>query len=305
MHGFRTFRSYDFIHAKGESMNPQCARFSAFVLFLTLLCAAVGCGSGGSATTAPSISSSRLVFTIDNGGIYSMAPDGGNVVRIAQDSSAGFPSLSRDRARVVYTTGSGVTSIVVRNTDGVGLKALTTTGNNAAPAFLPDGRILFVSSPNLMVMNADGSAVRTLAALTISAGSPTVGPDGTQILAANGSLTLMNADGSGARSVPGTEQALSGRFSPDGIHIVFSATRGGMDTIFVTDLSGAGVKQLTSGEWNSIFPVFSPDGASIAYLTKQNASQPAAYRLFIMNADGTNAHQIGSMTVGGEGLDWR
>jgi TolB protein len=105
----------------------------------------------------------------------------------------------------------------------------------------------------------------------------------------------MNADGGLQRRVTsgghGNASTLKGLFyetdpawSPDGKSIAFSSQRSGSGDIFVMDVSGRNVRQLTSSAPNDSQPSFSPDGTEIAF--------QRGLHLWVMKADGTGAHRV-------------
>ncbi|MCL5038054.1 MAG: S9 family peptidase [Chloroflexi bacterium] len=56
------------------------------------------------------------------------------------------------------------------------------------------------------------------------------------------------------------------RFTPDGKRIVFISDRDGWYHIYIMDIDGGNVKQLTSGEFEDYFPEVSPDGKLVAFI---------------------------------------
>ena len=71
------------------------------------------------------------------------------------------------------------------------------------------------------------------------------------------------------------------RVSPDGTKIVFRSTRGGGNHIFVMDVDGSNVVQLTHNEAANREPTWSPDGTQIAYVHDS--------MIAVMDADGTHS----------------
>jgi TolB protein len=123
-----------------------------------------------------------------------------------------------------YQTGDS--EIYLVNPDGTGLVRITDTpALDASPAWSPDGRqLLFVRDGGFMVMNADGSDVRSLG---VGGRNPTWSPDGNRIAfdGFGGNIWVMNADGSDLRKVTdSTEPAWSygPTWSPDSRRIAFA-----------------------------------------------------------------------------------
>ena len=204
------------------------------------------------------------------------------------------------------TVASGETafSATVDGVEGIyviDLASGTTTrlADGRGPAWSPDGtRIAFGQFSNdggftLWMMNADGSAVRSLG---VGLG-PVWSPDGTRIAFSTspidlGDLWVMNADGSGRKNLAG---GLGGAWSPDGTRIA-SATDvpgGGVPYLVVARADGSGTTRLGSGQ----LPAWSPDGARIAFVSwgGQPAIQvvdPATGTVSTVAALETDAHAL-------------
>ncbi len=217
--------------------------------------------------------------------------------------AAGSPfDWANDGSRVVFTNlVDGQRQIFRMNADGSDLLMLTDApeASSTDPDWSPNGeQILFTSDRDgdleIYVMNADGGDERNLS-LTSEADDAFAAwsPDGTQIIFASDrdgdwDIYLMNADGSG--TVLLTENNIddqSPAWSPDGTQITFQSNRvrklgpgsvpgsGGAITarnwdIYVMDANGDGALALTRSPAADRFPVWSPDGAQIAFVSDRN-----------------------------------
>jgi TolB protein len=215
--------------------------------------------------------------------------------------------------------------IVTVDPDGSDVRQVTDTspgGFSENPAWTPDGEhILFDSDradgfPHLFVMRANGRNLRQLTSGQSFQGGPTMSPDG-RLIAFNGQ-TFDPAD-SGIHVVgrrggtvddfrrltvfPGPDPNgadVDPDFSPDGTKIVFArdgVTRetapAGQAAIFVVDVDGTGLRQLTPYALDAETPRWSPDGKRIAF--DVNAEEHSAERpndLYVMNADGSALTQL-------------
>ncbi|HKI93963.1 MAG TPA: hypothetical protein VJ992_01610 [Gemmatimonadales bacterium] len=99
--------------------------------------------------------------------------------------------------------------------------------------------------------------------------------------------------------------------SPDGKTLVFTSTRDGDLDIYTMNVDGTNVRRLTTTPGYDGGPVFSPDGKLIAYrawhpqtaaglkdyrdLLAKKLVRPLRMELWVMNADGSNQHQITSL----------
>jgi Tol biopolymer transport system component len=58
-------------------------------------------------------------------------------------------------------------------------------------------------------------------------------------------------------------------FSPDGKQLAFSGQNGGISDLFVVNVDGSGLRQLTNDKYAQLMPAWSPDGHTIAYVTDE------------------------------------
>ena len=73
--------------------------------------------------------------------------------------------------------------------------------------------------------------------------------------------------------------------------IAFVSTRDGNREIYVMDADGKNLKNLTNSPGNDIFPVWSPHGKKIAYISG-NLGDENSLEVFVMNADGSNPKNL-------------
>jgi Tol biopolymer transport system component len=104
-------------------------------------------------------------------------------------------------------------------------------------------------------------------------------------------IFTMNPDGSGVTQLTnnsGIEDRLAS-WSADGLRIAYSSTQDGGDfDIWVMNADGSGKTQLTFNSAVDELPVWSPDGAKIAF----GGTQDGDYEVYTMNADGAGQTQL-------------
>lgn len=178
-----------------------------------------------------------------------------------------------------------------------------------------NGKIVFISDRHynglsVWTMNADGSSPARLTDdksrgeklpdfVPVYDGHPVWSPDGTKIAFISNrdylfAVWVMNADGSNARLV--TDKVIDAgdpAWSPDGSKIAFSGGPRGsvmMTTpsvnIYVVNVDGSGLTQLTENSGMNGNPAWSPDGKQIAF--NRTRGSVAQTKIWIMNADGTD-----------------
>ena len=260
------------------------------------------------------------------GDIYVMNADGSGLANLTKDpASDQFPSWSPDGTKIVFVSDrTGRQEIYRVNADGSSLTRLTTT-TGSGPAWAPDGkRIAFVSNrdgnPEIYVMNADGSGQRRLTHNTAEDEAPAWSPDGRKIAFdsnrdGNPEIYVMNADGSGQRRLTQfTQEARFPAWTPDGKQLVFSegrkgsfneissrSSQDGNPEIWVVNVGGTGLMELTHNKAYDIDPVWSPDGTKIAFASNREGN----FQIYVMNTDGSHQTRLTNSAVDARFPAWQ
>ncbi len=205
----------------------------------------------------------KIAFNSNRDGvnvIYIMNADGTGITRLLNTAELSYaPSWSPDDTKIVFAgVRNGAEEINIVNIDGSDEIRLTGPGNES-PDWSPDGtKIVFASyrngntSPEIYVMNADGT---NQTRLTDSSGAnfwPRWSPDGTKIVfmssrTDNYEIYTMNADGTNQTRLTNTSGLnLNPNWSPDGTKIVFASTRDGNYEIYTMNADGTNQTNITN-----------------------------------------------------------
>jgi len=205
------------------------------------------------------------------------------------------------------------------NTDGTGLTQLTKTkGYDAEATVARDGRIVFTSTRDgdmeIYSMNPDGADVRRLTRLPGPDGGPFFSPDGQKIVFRGRhpekgpeldeyftllkkdlwkppslDIFVMDRDGSNLKQVtkdmPGANWA---PFFASSDKIIFASNfknptgRAAQNfDLFLINVDGTGLEQITFSDQFDGFPMFSPDGKKLVWASNRNSAVPTDTNLFI------------------------
>ena len=268
---------------------------------------------------------SRLLYTVTsttngtNSGtdLYSVNADGTNPTNLTHGTVVNSTSylLSPDGQKIAFnsTRDNPSGDIYTMNTQGSDITRLTQSGQAGAhsPSWLPDGRILYNNASGTFAVKMDGSTQQLAAPtplLEVLPNSFTRSPSGLKITYNTGadgtSLIVADIDGNNGQKRNGTI-GLNDAFGPidwshDGTKIVFSGRSDqGKSDVYITDATTGNPIQVTS-LGNVIFsPRWSQqDDKQIAFMNvaplspNADGTIPYAPRLYLVNADGTNARRL-------------
>jgi len=257
-------------------------------------------------TGRPGIAQSLLAFVGDATGskeVYVADYDGQNARRVTADASIDLlPRWRPDRKAIAYTSyKDGNPDLYLLDLQAGKSRVLSgRQGLNLAGGFSPDGRKLAATlsrekSPNIYVLSLeDGSAQRVTEHFGADS-SPTFSPDGENIAfvsdrSGNPQVHVLELATGRARRLTHLNWCDAPAWSPAGDWIAFSGranVRDAMD-IFLADITGGRVVQLTHGEGSNEDPAWSPDGRFLAFVSTRGGRR----RLFVMDADGSAPHPV-------------
>lgn len=152
---------------------------------------------------------------------------------------------------------------------------------------------LYVIKPNgagLNLLLKDIYVQADLSGRDVAYNTPSWSPDSKWLAVLVGEeqsdIALINVEDGGKRLlVTHPAQDYYASWSPDGKKLVFVSNRDGNEEIYLVSIDGTGLVNLTNHPANEFNPVWSPSGRFIAFLSDRE--QIGAYKLYVMNADGT------------------
>lgn len=220
------------------------------------------------------------------------------------DWKDGSPAWSPDSTRLAfYSERDGNAEIYVMNADGTGVTRLTDSGaDEGYPAWSPDGRTISFDSDrdgnfDVFAMNADGSNVRPVTRHPARDVSATWSPDGTAI------VFMSDREDGGfdayrAAPVASAAAARLTRTRSTGFP-VFSPDGATLAfhvgrDVHTMPAAGGDLRRLTTDPADGMYPTWSPDGARVAFMSGRNGKT----ELFTMRADGSEQTLLVSMARG-------
>ena len=142
----------------------------------------------------------------------------------------------------------------------------TSPSRPASAASQRAGRIVFSTTDDIYVVNADGTGLRQLTSGPAAEFDPSWSPDGRRIAyrvergEQSADIYVMNADGAAQRRIA---SGLSPAWSPDGALIAYADDRGSISVMAPDGSRSRRVPGTDQGE----YPSWSPDGTSLAFST--------------------------------------
>ena len=249
------------------------------------------------------VAHTQIAFINDQSGhkeIYLIDYDGENLRRLTDDRSINLlPRWSPEGRTLVYTSYKrGNPDLVELNLDKGATRVLSDRqGLNLPGGFSPDGSQLVVTisaqkNPNIYQLDLGDLSVKPLTTHFGVESSATFSPDGTQVAFAsdrsgNPQIHLMDLTTSRTRRITRLNWCDSPSWSPSGEWIVFAGRANNKDPmdIFIVDVTGSHIRQLTHGEGSNEDPGWSPDGRFIVFTTTRGEKRRR--KLYVMDADGS------------------
>jgi TolB protein len=294
--------------------------FTPMVKRLLALC---GIGASLVVTVATDTQSARpptlLTYAVEPSGSLCLArADGSRRVRLTGGKDQA-PSWSPSGRRVVFSRQVGAASrILVADTRGRVVRALTRAGAFADPAWSPDGRrIVYVSregGTRIVIVSTAGRALGELPAAAAVISRPAWAPDGGRIAyaenieteagsAGTSRIVVVDADGGGRRVLVGL--ASDPTWSPNGSKIAYVGYPSRLSeagSIVVANVDGSGAHHITAAAAPESRPAWSPGGQRIAF-TRVTGGKST---IVVAQADGSGERvAVGARGYGAADPAWR
>ena len=261
-------------------------------------------------TGRPGIAHSEIAFINDQTGhkeLYVADYDGAHPRRLTDDRSIDLlPRWSPDRKRILYTSYKRGNPDLYEFDLSRGSERVffDKQGLDLAGGFSPDGTKLALTlsmqkNPNIYLLDfPDGELQHLTRHFGVDA-SPTFSPDGDQIAfvsdrSGNPQVHILEISTGKTQRLTRLNWCDSPSWSPNGDWIVFAGRANSKDPmdIFLVDVTGSQVRQLTHAEGTNEDPSWSPDGRFIAFSTTRDGGHR---RIYVMDADGSAPHSLVEM----------
>jgi TolB protein len=261
------------------------------------------------ASGSPGAAASRLMF-VSGGRVYRIDSDGHDLIALTPAGQTALsPAWSPDGQRMAFSQlNEGRGGIVVQTVGGGASFVVPGSGTalNITPAFSPDGRTLaYAHSDERGTDVYTANVIERCCAQRLTVGrfadnlSPTFSPDGRRIAfistrAGPPQLYVMAADGTDQELLAPFDYGATGStnapdWSPDGASVVFHREVSRSPQIFLVDVVGRRVRQLTSSGRNED-PTWAPDGRHVAFISDRSGRR----QIWIVDIETGRVRQLGT-----------
>jgi TolB protein len=258
-------------------------------------------------TGTPGIAASRILF-VSNKRVHRVDSDGVDLQPLTGETEEALsPAWSPDGSKMVYTQFNAGRGALVVLTLATGQRATvpgTTADLNITPVFSPDGKNLAFARSN-----EEGTDIFTFnvgdwcCPLRLTVGrfadnlSPTYAPDGRRIAfvstrAGLPQIYVMDNDGADQELFAPFDYGVTGssnapEWSPDGAMVVFHREVSKVLQLFLLEVAGRRVRQLTSTGRNED-ATWAPDGRHLAFVSDRSGRR----QLWVIDTESGRIRQL-------------
>jgi len=261
------------------------------------------------ATGTAGIAASRLLF-VSGGRIYRIDSDGVDLLPLTPSGQTSLsPAWSADGQQLAYTQlGAGRGGVAIQSLATGALLPVpgTQSGLNITPAFSPDGKtIAYAHSDETGTDIFTANYTDRCCAQRLTVGryadnlSATFSPDGRRIAfvstrAGPPQVYVMAADGTDQELLAPFDFGATGasnapEWSPDGANVVFHREVDRSPQLFLVDVAGRRLRQLTSAGRNED-ATWAPDGRHLAFVSDRSGVR----QLWIIDVETGRVRQLGT-----------
>ncbi|MBI5245374.1 MAG: PD40 domain-containing protein [Elusimicrobia bacterium] len=264
------------------------------------------------------IAHTQIAFINDQTGakeLYLADYDGENARRATSYKALTlFPRFSPDGKQIAFTSYKGGNpDLFLYNLEKGSARAVSERqGLNVVGGFSPDGAKIAVTmsaqkNPNIFILTlADGKALRATSHFGVDS-SPTFSPDGEQIAfvsdrAGNPQVHVQELSTGRVKRLTRLNWCDSPAWSPSGEWIAFTGRANPKDKmdVFLVDVTGGRIIQLTHGEGSNEDPSWSPDSRFLAFTSTRSGRR----QVFVMDADGSAPHPLADVPGNSSTPSW-
>ena len=204
--------------------------------------------------------------------IYIINSDGSSRTNLTNDDTwDGDPDISFDGQKIVWTSRrTGVNEIFIMNSDGSDQTGLTNNLNgnpSGLPIFSPDGaQIIFLNSNDIYIISSAGGNPTNLTNVGSWIGGHNFSDDGSKIVFhsdpnddGNYDIFIINSNGSYLMNLTnGIGNNMGPDISQDGQKIVFNSEEDDVWKIYLMDINGSNLINLSNNQFYDHSPQFQP-----------------------------------------------
>ena len=255
------------------------------------------------------LSTTKIAFANDSTGrkeIYIVDYDGYNLAKLTNDKSISLlPRWAENGTKLYYTTyrNRNPQIYVLNLKEGAASPVMQEKGLNLIGGVSADSKKLVMTlsrgqNPSIYLKELASGRTLELTDKYGVDGSPSFSPDGKFVTfvsnrSGNPQIYIMNLETKQMRRLTRFNWTDTPQWSPNGDWIAF-AGRQAPDhpiDIFLVDITGNQIRQLTADSGSNEDPWWSPDGRFIAFTTNRAGKR----QIYVMDADGSAQHLIANI----------